>query len=250
MGRAGGGDGGPSRRRGDGREDLRYLFVVAYGRSGSTLLLGLLNQIPGYLLRGENGAALRHLQAYHRTLVTERERHPRRRTRSTTSPWFGMGEVPLRRLTAGVRRLALDTLLRPEPDTRVTGFKEIRWHHGDLEGHVAWLREVFPGARFVVNTRGLDDVLGSRWWAEGDPEANEAELRAADARLRDLAAALGDAAYHVHYDDYVADPTVLHGLYTWLGEAWDEDAVRATMAVPHSVPRVRPPRRTGKGGLA
>ena len=29
------------------REDLQYLFVVTYGRSGSTLLMGVLNTLPG-----------------------------------------------------------------------------------------------------------------------------------------------------------------------------------------------------------
>ena len=50
-----------------------------------------------------------------------------------------------------------------------------------------------------------------------------------------LADSLGEAAYRVHYDDYVADPAVLRGLFEWLGEPWDEDAVRAVMARKHSV---------------
>jgi hypothetical protein len=38
----------------EGGDDLGYVFVMTYGRSGSTLLMGLLNTIPGYLVRGEN----------------------------------------------------------------------------------------------------------------------------------------------------------------------------------------------------
>ena len=34
--------------------ELDYVFVMTYGRSGSTLLMGILNSIPGWLLRGEN----------------------------------------------------------------------------------------------------------------------------------------------------------------------------------------------------
>jgi hypothetical protein len=45
------------------RRDLGYVFIVTYGRSGSTLLQGVLNSIPGYLVRGENRQALRHLRA-------------------------------------------------------------------------------------------------------------------------------------------------------------------------------------------
>ena len=45
----------------------------------------------------------------------------------------------------------------------------------------------------------------------------------------------GDAAYRVHFDDYTADPTVLRGLFDWLGEDWDENRVRAVLGVRHSV---------------
>ena len=34
------------------RNDLSYVFICTYGRSGSTLLQGVLNSIPGYLIRG------------------------------------------------------------------------------------------------------------------------------------------------------------------------------------------------------
>jgi hypothetical protein len=118
----------------------------------------------------------------------------------------------------------------------VTGFKEIRWwRHDDLDAYVDWLREVFPGARFLVNTRDHAAVLRSKWWAKGDPAANAAHLADIERRLLDTAAHLGDAAYHVHFDDYVTDPSVLAPMFEWLGEEYDEAAVRETMARKHSV---------------
>ncbi len=217
----------------DGRAgDLGYVFVVTYGRSGSTLLMGVLNSLPGYLVRGENGGAVHHLFRFHQTLATEKVRADPPVLRQRTHPFFGIADVPLGRSVEDSRRLLLDTVLRPKPDTRVTGFKEIRWAQPDLVEYVAWLREVCPGARFVVNTRAHADVLRSKWWAEGDRSATLAGI---ERRLLDLAAGLGDAAYRVHYDDYVADPTVLRGLVEWLGETWDEPAVRAVMDRRHSV---------------
>ena len=215
-----------------GGEGLGYVFVVTYGRSGSTLLMGVLNSLPGYLVRGENGGAAHHLFRFHATLATEKARAEPRVLRQRTHPWFGIADVPLARSVADSRRLLLDTVLRPREDTRVTGFKEIRWAQPDLEAYVAWLREVFPGARFVVNTRAHADVLKSKWWAEGDRSAT---LAAIETRLLALADDLGDAAYRVHYDDYVADPTALRGLVEWLGETWDEESVRAVLARRHSV---------------
>lgn len=216
------------------REDLDYLFVVTYGRSGSTLVAGLLNAIPGYLIRGENGNALHHLFHFHQALARESAR-PASNTRRRTHPWFGISDVPLERSIASSRDLVLDTVLRPQDDTRVTGFKEIRWYHDDLVDYVAWLREVFPRARFLVNTRDQASVLKSAWWAKEDPAVAGPRLARIESQILALADSLGDAAYRIHYDDFVADPLVLRGLYAWLGEPWDEASVRATLAVQHSI---------------
>lgn len=215
------------------RRDLDYLFVVTYGRSGSTLLMGLLNTLPGYLIRGENRDALHHLFLFDKTMRTESGRGPRRRLREPTHPFYGIAGYPKERAVRQLRRIATDTVMRPQEDTRVTGFKEIRWYHPDLEEYVAWLAEVFPGARFLVNTRNHEDVLRSKWWAEGEDKSQH--LLELEKRILELADSLGDAAYRVHYDDYVADPSVLRGLFSWLGEEFDEATVRATMAVRHSV---------------
>jgi hypothetical protein len=218
----------------DGGDQLSYIFVMTYGRSGSTLLMGLLNTIPGYLIRGENDDALRFLHDFHRTCVDRSAYWPIDRVRRKTDAFYGIGDFPPALSIADTRRLAVDTLLRPKPETRVTGFKEIRWwRHDDLDAYVAWLREVFPGARFLVNTRDHADVLKSKWWAKGDDKS--AHLADIERRLLETADRLGDAAYRVHFDDYVADPSVLAPMFAWLGEEYDDAEVRATMERKHSV---------------
>ncbi len=212
--------------------DLDYLFVMTYGRSGSTLVQGLLNSIPGYLIRGENSAALNHLHAFHRTLVEESTRGNLVNRRKVTHPFYGMPDFPPAVSLADIRRLVLDTVLRPEPDTRVTGFKEIRWYQEDLAAYVAFLREVFPGARFVVNTRNQADVLKSKWWAKKD---NSDYLAGIEERILTVAADLGDAAFRLHYDEFVADPASLRSLFDWLGEEFDLATVQATLDTRHSV---------------
>lgn len=224
---------------GESGHELGYLFVMTYGRSGSTLVAGLLNAIPGYLVRGEHRDALRPLFEFQRSLLATREEMVARygvgRLRSRTHPFFGIADVHPARTTRAVRHLALETVLRPKADTRVVGFKEIRWYAPDVEEYVAWLREVFPGARFVVNTRDHAAVLRSGWWAQGDPDEQAARLAQVESRMLAAADGLGDAAYHLHFEEYVADPSRLRGLYDWLGEPWDEESVRATMSRRHSV---------------
>ncbi|HEX7738413.1 MAG TPA: sulfotransferase [Marmoricola sp.] len=221
------------RARPSDRDDLSYVFVVTYGRSGSTLLLGILHSTPGWLIRGENAGAVYWLHRHYKTIVDEPQSKRRAKPFPSTHPWFGFDGYPRKRARAAIRALIIDTLLRPEPDTRVTGFKEIRWNQPDLIDYLRFLQELFPGAKFVFNTRSLDQVAKSKWWAERDDAIDE--LARTEALQAEAAAALGpEAAFTVRYDDYVDDPASLRGLFEWLGEEFDEDRVRAVMTVPHS----------------
>lgn len=210
--------------------DYQYLFVIAYGRSGSTLVQGLLNSIPGYLIRGENNDAFHRLGSWHRVLVTGKREHAA--AVNPTYAWFGIGNYDETTALTLMRALALDTLLRPQPDTRVIGFKEIRWWHPDWAKHLTFMRELFPGARFVLNSRNHEQVAKSKWWAER-PDALE-RLSRYEQQLDEMGEFLGDAGYRLHFDDFVADPDRLRGLFDWLGEPFDRERIDAVLAVKHS----------------
>jgi hypothetical protein len=198
------------------------------------LLQGVLNSIPGYLIRGENDGAVYHLHEFHSACVQRRRRLHRRFDvpLDTTNPHFGLDEFPAQASIRILRRLITRTVLRPENDTRVTGFKEIRWYQDDLVDFVDFLRTVFPDARFLVNTRDHSAVLKSGWWPD---MPQDGRLERMESAILGLARSLGDAAYRVHFDDYTADPTILRGLFHWLGEDFDETRVRAVLGVRHSI---------------
>ncbi len=212
---------------------MQYLFIITYGRSGSTLLQGILNAIPGYLVRGENRESVYHLYRFHRTCTDEARRVRRSdgRLLPVTHPFFGMDSFPADRSLELLRGLVTETLLRPGPDTRVSGFKEIRWHQEDLREFVAFLRQVFPGARFIVNTRDHEAVLASAFWRA---KPRDGRLERAESAMLELSTGLGDAAYRLHYDDYVSDISHLDELFAWLGEPFDPTTVRDVMSVRHS----------------
>jgi hypothetical protein len=224
------------RAAGRDRPDLTYLFIVTYGRSGSTLLQGILSSTPGVVIRGENGGLLHDLLHLHETATGHRERLASSAPLLARHPWWGIDGYRDEAAYRGFRALLLDTVLRPEPDTTVVGFKEIDWvRDGDVErlpALLAFTRAVFPGCRFVLNTRDLEDVATSKWWARR-PDAL-GELRAMEAAFLDALSPYGDDVYRVHYDGYVADPSVLRGLFDWLGLEYDEERVRAVLDVRHS----------------
>lgn len=213
------------------RTDLQYVFIVTYGRSGSTLLQGILNSIPGYLIRGENDGALEWLTEP----ILKLDRRAEVFNGDTpTSSWYGLKGYRHDEATAGVREYLLDVLLKPKKSTRVTGFKEIRWWRRDLLQTLELTREVFPGARFLVNTREVENVIKSKWWAKKDPDAARAQVADYEARMDRACAELGDATYRLHYDDWTADPGLFRGMYEWLGESFDRAKVDQVLATPHS----------------
>lgn len=220
-------------RSGAIRDDLQYVFIVTYGRSGSTLLQGLLNSIPGYLIRGENHGTIE-------TLITNfKHLNHRKETISggakPTHPWYWLRNYSRQEAAAGYRRFMLDVILKPRKNTRVAGFKEIRWWKADLAETLELTREIFPGARFVFNTRNAEDVIKSQWWAAKDPDVARAQVADWESRMDAAHASLGDdAIYRIHYDDYVADPEILRGLFEWLGEEFDRARIDEVLGTPHS----------------
>lgn len=238
-------------------DDLGYVFVVTYGRAGSTLVQGILNSIPGYLIRGENRQILKLLWDYEKKGMHWRRQQRRKQesegrepgSSDPTNPMFGIDNFPRPKAREAIRQLALATILRPEEDTRVTGFKEVLWADENTPAFVNWLRGVFPGARFVINTRDLGDVSQSAWWSR-DPDNSFEELQRREQMLMDLRDQLGDAAYHIRYDEFTADPTTLRGLFEWLGEEFDEERVRSVLAVKHSYQPAWKERKEQREGAA
>jgi Sulfotransferase family len=216
------------------QQKLGYLVIATYGRSGSTLLQGLIGSNPGYLIRGENRAALYHLYQFHAVLLSAREEFSRRRSLDTTDAWYGIDGYDEATAISQLRQLAVDSILRPEADTRVVGFKEIRWWQKDWQGYLSFLRHLFPGARFVINTRDHEAVSQSLWWGKRPQSEVLRMLAGYEKRLDKMAEFLGEHAYRVHYDDYVADPGTLTGLFDWLGEPFDRATIDSVMQVEHS----------------
>lgn len=212
-----------SRRRFD---DHGYVFVMAYGRSGSTLLQAILNSTPGVLIRGENRALPYYLHQFHKSALRDAA-WAGEASRRKVNPFFGIRDYPADVAVDRIRELLLDTVLRPEPGTKVTGFKEIRWYQEDLPDYLAFMQQVFPGARFILNTRNLEDTARSSWWAD-NPDALP-RLREIEDRMLSAAEGLGSSVFHLRYDDYRDDPAHLQQLFDWLGLDFDKARIAKVM---------------------
>lgn len=207
-----------------------FVFVVTYGRSGSTLVQNLLNALPGYCIRGENGNLSGPLaQAWHTAATMKNLKTLRHSGRTTdpTHPWFGAEGIAPDRLGHALADAFCREVLRPPEGTRVAGFKEIRFHHDKafFAKHLGFLRSCFPKARFIFNTRAHQDVARSGWWAEQDPAQVMKVLAQAEQLFDAFLKAHPKISCKLRYEDYNDRPEGFRPLLEFLGEPFEPDLV-------------------------
>ena len=209
----------------DGKfNDFGYLFIVTYGRSGSTLLQNVLNSIPGYEIMGENNGALFGLYLSIDAVERARQTHGRK-PRYAHEPWYGADKFDPDGYRTGLLDQFVGKVLQPSPGTRVTGFKEIRYltpqvPKASFEGYMQFMLRAFPNARIIFNIRDTKDVLNSGWWPERDQEKIGKKLKAADRQFRAFAKE-SPHAYLVNYDRFLKNPGLYRELFDFLQEPFD-----------------------------
>lgn len=218
-------------------EGPRFVFVVTYARSGSTLLQAILNACPGVAIRGENHNALYHLFRSIRALEETRNLHGLHpQSGQPDNPWAGANAVQLEAYETRVVQSFVNRVLTPAEGTRVTGFKEIRYNRSfiaepDFAPYMTFLLSRFRDARIVFNMRRDTDVAKSSFVAGQNPAEVRAWVANADARFTRFAATT-DRAMLMRYEDWVKDQGLVHAMLDFLGLDWTEEAVRQVMARP------------------
>ncbi|SEL92042.1 Sulfotransferase family protein [Roseivivax marinus] len=207
------------------------VFIITYGRSGSTLVQNLLNALPGYTIRGENENLVAPLARAWSTLQHSSQRDKMLSTGKTSDPsdpWYGFEAIDPDMLGASLAESYLQTILRPSEETRVIGCKEIRWHSDPALFPVIldFLTRFFPRTRFIFNTRQHDQVAQSGWWKWMNPQVVARQLETAEALFEKYIADHPDRCLKLHYNDYTRGPERWRPLFDFLGEPFDAGLVQ------------------------
>lgn len=212
----------------------KHVFIVTYGRSGSTLLQKLLNSSEGVCIRGENNDVLLGLVKSWSAFAREQEVYHLRRSKKVVRddhPWYGInlsnGETFGRHLAEIFTR---DVLFPPE-NTLISGFKEIRWHREPewFEARMDFLKTFFVDAKFLINTRNHEDVARSSWWKTMPRDEVLAQLGAAEDLYLNWQSRHPEISCHLHFDDYVADPSRLKPAFDLIGLPFSRERMESVL---------------------
>lgn len=198
------------------------IFIVTYGRSGSTLLQSLLQSIPGSHIVGENYSIMESLfQAGRRATKTRRKWG--RKDQPKDHPWHNADKARPIRFEQELVNVFVRNVLAPPKDVRWFGFKEIRFAAvGEgFEAFLQFYQANFHNAFFVFNSRSGEDVANSAWWKNKPRDEVLAMVQMMDARFAQFAASNPDCSQHVFYENTLKDPSSLQPLFDKLGEPLD-----------------------------
>jgi hypothetical protein len=206
------------------RERFRYVFVVTYGRSGSTLVQGLLNAFPRVLVRGENDLYLLDLYRALARLRAFRELHGEQGSRNVVSAFYGLKAIRRSAFMQAMNDVVTTGVIGnlDADDYDVLGFKEVVWHRIAPDETAAFfdtMDKAFPGVRYVLNTRDVERVLGSGFWRDADTDEARSLIERVVEIQEHLRATRPDRVHDVRYEELTGpDPDARDDVVRRLGE--------------------------------
>ena len=197
-------------------EDKKFTFLISAGRTGSTLLLGVLNSIDGYTIVGENHNAYVDLRSFYEKMLSATQAYESNDMGyESVNSWYARYDKE--DLKQYVRELCASLI---DNKAHTVGFKEIRYPNlgFKLTGHLNWMHSVFK-PRFIYLTRNIEDVCKSEWWAKNPAKSKATLTQFNNDMIKHIANHPAQEWFHLTYEDMVDNR--LEKLFEFLDEPYD-----------------------------
>ncbi len=215
---------------------FKSIIIVTYGRSGSTLLQGIVNNIPKCIVRGENYNFIYSLFDGYRKLENAKKMENKHNQNYNTPQhsWFGADNYDLNLYLKSQKQL-IKQLLIADSGAEYYGFKEIRYFEvlNELEEFLSFLELVMEDVAIIFNVRNADDVSNSSWWKKENPDLLIPKLNRANTLFKNIAEKK-ENAFYFDYDRMIKDSSVIKELYNFLDVKYDRNQIRELLSIEHS----------------
>lgn len=210
-----------------------FVHVVTCGRTGSTLLAALLNNIDGYSIRGENLLAFEDLHQFIKKIThIVNAKH----AQNTNNPWYN--DINFNLIKQHVHQIIIDFLDHTQT-ARVVGYKEIRYHSLSkqaLFNHLNFIRHITNNCKVIFLTRKMDDLLKSGWWS-WDTKASKIEITKFQQHMAEymfIRQPDPNYCFQISYEDILEKNNKLKSMFEFLGEEYNEERIQKVLDTQYS----------------
>ena len=232
--------------------NFESLLIITYGRSGSTLLMGVLNSIENVVIRGENYDFCFHLFQGYKAILKSKSQGGKKSGHAFYGSDFIDEQQLLKDYSKLIRNILLSEHLK-EPrnifkylkskehiqhDIRCYGFKEVRYerHLEYFQDYLSFLEKVFPNPCFIINTRNKEDVLKSMknvdFYTEKPFDLDY--LKKVETEFFNYLKTHPDNTFHIRYEDVIAKTEKLTDLFSFIGASFNERQIDKVLSMRHS----------------
>lgn len=207
------------------------VFIVTYGRSGSTLLQTVLQSIPGAHILGENNNIMLHLWKASRAARGTKGAWGPKGSDRPQHPWYGAQDFRPNDFSKSLVDAFVFNILRPAKDARWIGFKEIRYSAFDEDFGLAldFIASNFKNSYFIFNSRDASSVARSSWWKTRDPGSVRDMVQTMDKRFAAYAKSNPHNTFLNSFENLLENPLFIEPLFNMLGEEFSEERVRSVL---------------------
>lgn len=215
---------------------FEHLLIITYGRSGSTLLMSILNTIEGVLIAGENYNICLHLYRAYKSLLKAKQHNGN----TPKHPFYMSNFYEPEKFLKDAYMLIKNQIIRNEQNIKCWRFKEIRYTQNalkdeNLEEYLNFLKCLFPNCAFLFLTRNHDEVCKSGFWKKSNPDIVKNLLLNFEKSVNIYYSNNKDYCYIIDYNDSITLSDNFRTLFeSFLETTYNEKIIKEKLAIPHS----------------
>ena len=231
-----------------GEFTMQYTLIVTHGRTGSTLLQGILNAIDGWHIKGESDNFAYGLYKSYKSLKKACSYKDQGDPYLHTNPWFGVADYDLDGYFEKLAELIKELLISGQSDQQIScnGFKEVRYFEQvfeddksgeQLKDYLDFLSRALHPCKMIFLQRDPNEVIKSDWWDETDNNKKEETintLKLFNSFLNKYSEENKNSTFCIDYKDITYKSENLKKMFLFLGGSPSDDVLSSVQTTRHS----------------